>query len=153
MKPWWMVSPPAPSQKKLLKPARTLHGVSSKDQPRSQRHSKRFESWQQWSYRAWEVARSWQKLERTQTSQARSGALSGERFQDVCQGHSQDVYPWTAGARGSALDSSSLVRQIGKGNSLGENALTIHVSFGFWVHLRQQGHSPLPNFWTKVMER
>lgn len=96
---------------------------------------------------------SWQRLERTQALQGRSGALSRERFQDVCQGHSQDVYPLTVGAWGSSLDSSSLVRQIGKGNSLGENALTIHVSFGFWVHLLQWGHSPIPTFWTEFTER
>lgn len=99
------------------------------------------------------MARSWQRLKRTQALQGRSGALSREHFQDVCQGHSQDVYPLTVGAWGSSLDSSSLVRQIGKGNSLGENALTIHVSFGFWVHLLQWGHSPIPTFWTEFMER
>lgn len=93
------------------------------------------------------MARSWQRLERTQALQGRRGALSGEHFQDVCQGHSQDVYPLMVGAWGSSLDSSSLVRQIGKGNSLGENTLTTHVSFGFWVHLLQWGHSPLPTFW------
>lgn len=71
-------------------------------------------------------------------------ALSSERFQDLGQGHSQDVYPLTVGVWGSSLHSSALVRQIGEGSWLGEKVLRIHsISFRSRVLLLQWGNIPI----------
>lgn len=71
-------------------------------------------------------------------------------FPGFVPGTLQDVYPLMVGLWRSSLDPSALVRQIGKGNSLGENALTAHdIPSGFWVPLLQQGNIPFPTLWTK----
>ena len=57
----------------------------------------------------------------------------------ICARDTHRCLPFDGGGmRTLSIDSSALVRQIGKGSSLGENKLTIHsISSGFWVHLLQ----------------
>lgn len=92
------------------------------------------------------MARSWQRLERTQ-------ALLGRIVSRICARDTHRCLPFDGGGmRTLSLDSSALVRQIGIGSSLGENILTIHgISSGFWVHLLQWGNRPFPKFGTKLM--
>lgn len=71
----------------------------------------------------------------------------------ICARDTHRCLPFDGGGmRTLSIDSSALVRQIGKGSSLGENKLTIHsISSGFWVHLLQWGNRPFPKFGTKLM--
>lgn len=72
------------------------------------------------------MARSWQRLERTQ-------ALQGKSISRICARDTHRVFTlWQRGYEDS-LDASAPMRQVGKGNSLGENVLTIHnLSFASW---------------------
>lgn len=144
--PWWKSPPqscqsqPGPSMGSVLKT-----NLGQKDIPNILKvDSDDLKEPQKWS----EVGLGWRGRGLT----GKKWALSREHFQDLCQGHSQDVYPLTVGVWGSSLDSSALVRQIGKGNSLGENVLTIHnVPFGLWVYLLRWGNLPFLTFRRKFM--